>query len=219
MKDYILQLFRANTGTLRTALTFSSLVGEEVHSTNGHAIIAIPASSLMLKYEAIEDYPNTNSFIQPDMSEALMFELSDIVHAIAKLRGAFEMQQCDKCSGTGEIICKCCDNEAECKACDGSGDGDGERYLSQWYYDYNLTRLKMGNHYFNPTLINKLLIAAGMLGCEAVQMHKNREGQNGLIFLFSDVKVCIMPVYAGSHPDQDRVIEIPHQVIKQEAES
>jgi len=195
--DFILPFFTSRD-TLRP--TYQQIHLHEngyVYATEGHVLIKVPASECMLTYGAVDKFPNAEAMFEKfqfaQQAKIYTNELVEILAAFKWVR-QHESENCEKCGGDGTITCKCCDNESECKECNGAGNFvKGVAQCSLLTTSQPYTMVKIAHKTFNADMIHILCICAKMVGCDVIQLSYNHEQYDPYVFTVGYAQILIMP--------------------------
>lgn len=204
--DYLLTWF-VSGDDYRPQLCKPWVEGEHVCATDAHAFIQIDKKMVALqeKYQ-IDEAPAEDGFkpkpppsIQKLLAdkvfgESLTIEIEKLIEGLAQIEFRFEELPCEVCEGKGTITCKCCDNDSDCRECDGSGDSGTP--VNRKIYDEGAL-IKIDEMYFNPKFIERLVIVSKMLGENRIRINIASPVELGLFTITPHVTVGIMPIVAG----------------------
>ena len=197
MKNYdeVIKEF-LSTDSLREALMETALIGDHVFASNGHIGIKIPIEKLTGTYKANPDYPDI--VVLFDKRNGLydkpkFYNVESIERVLSEIPKVNVEISCEKCDGTGDIPVKGSEGvEPEwdkCPVCKGQGELFGENTE----YDWKNHKFQIGDAYFNPNYIEKLIIIAKINDIKQVEHFVGLpEGQNH--FKIDGIEILIMPM-------------------------
>lgn len=170
--DYLLTIFLSNDKhreTLRKPIPTENFV----YAADGHSAIKIQKNLLVFSYVQIENAPDVEAVISPLYRE---FEITctaiyvqDLAHILSTSRIGYLNQLCEKCDGSGLVVCHECNNEHDCKSCDGHGHSDCVFPVRLTYSPSECDVFLFGGR-FSPHLLERVLIAAFALNAKNIEI-------------------------------------------------
>lgn len=195
--DYVLNLFKAKE-TLRVSLNEIFPNKDFYCASDAHILGVTAKENCGGIYQGAEKHPTSaidlilnhesNEVIHVDRIE-FMENFNLVVH-----QWDAEKLPCEKCSGQGSITCGCCENESDCKKCDGTGDSETIKPFSEMKLvgdDIMFFGTRFSSHY-----LNIVLMCSYFLESDTITIRYNKHASNKpFIFEINDLKILIMPIY------------------------
>lgn len=194
--DFITTLFTSDD-EIRPALTKPGLIDDFVYATDAHTAIKIKAH--LFSIESLDEYSKNLKFPKADVvfndtknyEKTQDFRVKDLLMHFynCQLKSENIYEDCDVCDGAGEVECKCCGNDAECKNCDGSGHGilkNDFGLVTVYGKDIFLLTKKL-----NPAYFYRVIHVAMILNIETLSV-KYTDEKYGMVFTVGDIEILIM---------------------------
>lgn len=201
--DYVLQLF-AQGDNFRECFNHVHQSGGFAYAVSeAHSAIKIPISNCGKVYEPVDKFPNVdNLFINHKIVSEHTITTLELMGLFAgtQLQWKAKKQACQKCKGDGTVKCKCCENEADCKSCNGSGESGND-------IPFSLIRpcgknVKLFDRVYQPRYLNQVLLTAIVLGAQQITF-TNADSNKGTIVKVADAEVLLMPIIGNNNNDDD----------------
>lgn len=192
--DFILKMF-VGSDDLRPQLQSPALVGDSIFSTDAICLIKISKDLPNGDYSDNEKFPQScdNLILEAkrDLSEIETIKTEDLMLRMFNLNPSFDVlyEECEDCEGAGIYECKCCENEVDCKNCDGDGDVEKDNPFSRIVLlgkDLLFYKTK-----YAPKFIYRVVEVALILGEKKITVQYNEEKRK-LLFTIGSVEVLIM---------------------------
>lgn len=193
--DYVLSLFRS-TDELRPAMTKVFKQDKFYLATDSHSVIMVEETVTGLDYQEDEKSPNALSLFEnlahdKEINMDRDNFLSDIFSIEAKWIQHYKY--CKKCKGSGTDTCPCCDNDSDCRDCEGTGSSDDVEAFSKPYLSCG-ELIKLGDTTFDPHFINRVLQVAYFLEEKTITFKfLQNEQRKAVLFEIGKAKIMIMP--------------------------
>lgn len=202
--DYVLQLF-AQGDTFRDCFNYVHPDGNYAYSVcEGHSAIRIPLSNCGKVYAPVDKFPKAGNLFTDHKidteNKIATLELMGLF-ATMQLQWKAKKQACQKCKGDGTVKCKCCENEADCKSCNGSGDSDIDIPFA--LIQPQGKNVKLFGRVYHPRYLNQVLLTALALGAQQITFTNATAPTKGTIVKVADAEVLLMPIMQNNNEDED----------------
>lgn len=192
--DYCLSLFKS-TETLRPHLCKVFPQENYYIATDAHTVIYVDKQFSGLDYPIEERSVDALKFLHETLHDTeIMVDKNDILSQLLNVN--FEWNKtffkCEKCSGTGEQECQCCNNISDCKECDGTGYSDEVKPFSR--VELRGEDLIFAENRFDSNLFHRMVQTAFFLEAKKITVKYTKHVKNKpVIFLIENATVLIMP--------------------------
>lgn len=189
--DFIAKIFTGDDD-LRPTLFYPAVIGESVYATDAHVCIKFPKKLATLDYSSNDNFPNAEKiFEELNLTEKVVLNTELLLSKVFDCNVIFDdkFKKCDTCGGDGEVECKCCGNDSECKDCK----GEGEIRCKTPYAGITVKGddIMILGKQVSPKFIYKVVECALLLGQEFITVEYNKENLQ-LIFKMLDVEILVM---------------------------
>jgi hypothetical protein len=175
-----------------------------LYATEGHLLIRVPKEKAAGEYPSVNDFPNAEKIlteaINRDGNKTSVIKTADLIRVLSGVawERVVDYDECEKCKGKGSFTCEHCENDYDCKDCNGTG---RERYGEVREFSLPVTKeqyaIQIGKAIYKATYLQPIVIAAQMLGVEEMKyIHRNKESAG--IFSFAGVDILLMPILLDS---------------------
>ena len=206
--DKILTYFLGKDSN-RPALMQANTVDDLVFATDAKILIAIPKHLCANEYPAHEQHPSFYNVFSKENTYVVgqQITLKNLFQQLKPIPKKSDYKECEKCSGKGELYCKCCGNTSMCHNCEGIGIEDD--YTLPDVYDDLKHVVKINDDVFTPYNIGKLIDVAKALGETQIKLyHHLSEKAKQYRFVIGELQGLVMP-YVKDYEDNDvTVIDI-----------
>ncbi len=188
--DYILNLFNSSD-VLRRLMHTPHKIGEYTYATDAHSVIRIKNENLGFQYESDDKFPRADTIYNIDAWSEYTVSVEKMANAVARAKLIYLGDVCKKCSGEGYVTCECCENTSDCKNCKGEGTVDTHQFRIA--IGQEVAAIKIGERFFKPFLVERLLITALALNCTEVKISNNLNDTKATLFMVNDIEIILMP--------------------------
>lgn len=192
--DYILKMC-CSSDRSRLALRTPFYQGATTYATDSCIAVCIPKRRCAGDYSnAPDNTPNCKEVLprlEGKYSKTQIIDRDELFGKIADFNIEFEREICEDCDGEGSVECHECGVWKDCDYCDASGKKGNEEPFAQFEIsDGSFSpSIKMAENHLNPNFVNKVAIAAAVLGKKKIAVTHYEECSK---FELGSVKFYIM---------------------------
>lgn len=204
--DYVISHF-ISKDERRSSITEAYQTEDYVYGTDAYIVIRTPKQYCLKKYRSMHnndpDKPKPPNFESVFNTEDFPMEkekltTGELLPVIDKIKiDTRSYTECENCAGKGRVYCTCCDNENDCKDCDGEGEVENTKSAvlcrSVYFEDDSgeyIRYIKIGNNHYNPAKLELVMLAMLILG-EVECTYSEIENKKGL-FTIGPVEIICM---------------------------
>lgn len=185
--DKILNLFY-DPGHFKEAFRSPNLVDGLVYSTDGTMMAIVLAEHTDVEYKCHPKAPNFKGVI-PMATMRKAFSVKALKSALNKFEKVAVHEECEQCSGGGEILCTHCGSVNECKAC--NGDGFTGKQIGETFDFSSVIDFGVGAT-LGANCVQAMVDAAELEGSKSIALLHGGNKQAHL-FEIGSVQILVMP--------------------------
>lgn len=192
--DYLLTLFTGHDNEFRPALTRPFTQEEYIIATDAHVMIVIDKDVCKNQYIGAEKTPDALKVfndIKRTCQELICID--DLFSAESHFDIKYDYMSCKACEGSGVLTCKECGFDHECEECNGKGTIETGETQMRTKISVGTKYIKIGNSYFKPHIVDKLLNAMFILGVNSCIRLSNEVSHGNIFQIDQHCQVLLMP--------------------------
>lgn len=200
--DYLLHHF-VSSDNLRTSMMQPNTNNEFTYATDTTAIIEIP-KELTLRYsvkDTEKPYPNIAAVLPGENNANKILDINSLYKVVSEFRFYFEKEPCIACDGEGSYVCECCENDVECKKCDGTGLSKNNKANKLPTKDFEENKVFIDSVLFNISNIDRLAVTALITQTEKIKWTVESVSKINKFEFNDGIKVYIMPMMQNGNDE------------------
>jgi hypothetical protein len=192
--DYVLSLYKS-TDEIRPNLCSVFPQDSYYIATDAHTIIYVNKTDAALEYPIVEKSVDGVKFLNENPTDSEMrVDKKDLASyfVTAEMKWFNNYKKCEKCDGSGDNMCGCCEHVSECKECYGSGDSEDVEPFSKPVLSGE--DILFAENRFDANLFNRMVQTAYFLEADEILVKWNKGVKNRLVwFQIAKATVMLMP--------------------------